>query len=91
MDNMRSLTDEPGHPKLHDPAAVERASEDDRRWFKDHPGAIMRERPEVSGELPRIGPPLDPGEVWVRVRQILPGLRIRQRYAIFFPDEGEQE
>jgi hypothetical protein len=85
---MRRLTDEPGYPTPHDPAAVERASEDDRLWVKDHPGENVRLRPEVPGELPSLLPP-GPGRI-VEVLQVMPGSRLRRRTMIFLLDEGRQ-
>jgi hypothetical protein len=56
-----------------DPGAVELASESDRQWFEDHPGANSRIRLSIAGELPA-----GCNSVFIHVEQIEPGLRIRR-------------
>lgn len=53
-----------------DPAAQDRASQADRRWFEDHPGCTRRIRPALPGEFP--GNPL------VEVRRLDADTRLRR-------------
>jgi hypothetical protein len=55
-------------------SAVERASEDDRAWFEQHPDASQRIRGYMAGEFGEIVPPLDHR---ILVQQIQPGVRSR--------------
>jgi hypothetical protein len=69
--------------------------ENDAAWFREHPHRTHRCRPSLPGE-PHPGPldPTPPGhELAVLVRQIQPGLRIRQTFfhnlAVPIPDIDE--
>jgi hypothetical protein len=60
-------------------SAVERASDSDRLWFERHPGSRVRLRPMIAGEFDVSGIPADlPADGWVRVRQLAPGVRVRE-------------
>lgn len=65
----------PGDLPGVDLAAVERAADDDRRWFLAHPGRQYRLRRFMPGEAP----PFDSGDgqPYTIVRQLQPGMRQR--------------
>lgn len=76
-----------------DRAAVDRATQDDRRWFAEHPGRSCRVRPAYPGEAPLHEAP--PGHAWVvSVLLKAPGARLRRFEAVELPvplgllDEG---
>lgn len=56
--------------------ALARASVDDSRWFKAHPGRAYRARPFVPGELGDVQPP-GAGRAFVVVHQVAPGIRLK--------------
>lgn len=60
------------YPDLYDQTAVERASEKDRIFFEQHPGAKHYFRPFISGEAPLKGIEI------TKVIQLYPGARTRQ-------------
>ena len=72
-----------------DEAAMDRASEEDRVFFEQHPGRQHRVRPFVPGELPVHGVHGD--GIWIiAVRNVRPGVRARlPLYVRFMPPEGE--
>jgi hypothetical protein len=55
--------------------ACEEASEQDRVWFAAHPQGTPCLRPVIHGEFP---PGLADDCPYVLVRQLVPGLRLRQ-------------
>lgn len=60
------------YSQLLDPAAVDRASEKDRVFFEQHPGAKHYFRKYIPGEAPLQGIAL------TKVTQIVPGARTRR-------------
>ena len=60
------------YPHLLDQAAVDRASEKDRVFFEQHPGARHYFRKYIPGESPLAA------IVFTKVTQIFPGCRARQ-------------
>lgn len=71
------------HLRLADPtvpveAVLDAVSEDDRRWFEVNPHAEFRIRPYIAGENPDPGPVPAGYGLWVRVTQVIPGVRFRQ-------------
>jgi hypothetical protein len=63
---------------MSDDAAMDAASEADRRWFARRPDRSTHVRPAIAGEFP------EPGAAWhgdmrpfAVVRQIKPGVRVR--------------
>jgi len=65
-----------GTPSRETVAAVEQASEDDRRWFKRHRDRACRLRPALDGEFP--GATFPPGAAQLAVvKQISVGARMR--------------
>lgn len=72
-----------------DEAAMDRASEDDRTWFEQHPSRQHRVRPFVPGELP-ISAIAGDGIWIIAVRSVRPGVRARlPLYVRFMPPEDE--
>jgi hypothetical protein len=71
--------------------ALDWLNDQDRRWFREHPGATWYAREPCPHELcdPRFVPrcePLLPSEyddvqVMIQVEQIAPGVRVRSFYA----------
>jgi len=57
-------------------AAIDRACESDRLWFKHHPGHSHRVRQRVAGEFGPHEAEAGPGPLVV-VTQVRPGLRLR--------------
>jgi hypothetical protein len=53
---------------------TDRVSKNDRLWFEAHPDRQYLVRPWVVGESE---PPEGPGEPYVIVRNVVPGIRIR--------------
>ncbi len=53
--------------------AIDFASDQDRRWFADHPGGRRYQRAPVEYEFPELGGPV----LYVVVTQIRPGVRVR--------------
>jgi hypothetical protein len=64
------------------PADSDYASEMDRIWFEQHPGATERLRPPYPAELVMCGGAC----AHVRVRQVAPGVRMRM--PVFANDGG---
>lgn len=64
--------------------AVERASEDDRRWFEANPGESVRYRDLIPGEFPLPELPggleerLPTDRFQIEVVQLAPGARVRR-------------
>lgn len=85
---------------LHARAACAWAASD-RDWFANHPGETVRHRPAAAHEFcqpdrtgctPAFEVPDLPGtvvEVWVEVRQVTPGFRLRQPYLALHPRGGD--
>lgn len=58
--------------------ALDPAAEADRAWFEEHPEAAVRLRHFLVGENPDPGPTPAGFEAWVKVTQVIPGVRYRQ-------------
>jgi hypothetical protein len=54
-------------------------------WFRSHPNRSHRIRPGISGESPGIPP-----ERYVVVRQVQPGVRLRQSFDVALPLPSEE-
>lgn len=65
----------------HEAEAIERVRLDDAAWFEARPRRSHRTRPAIPHELPGLTAEMAEG-TWIAVRQVLPGLRLRQ---IFTP------
>ena len=74
--------------------AVERASDDDKVWFRENPGRNFRIRDLMSYEFnEKIKPPPD-GYTWrTIIAQVSEGIRMRQPVALpkEVPNEGAQD
>lgn len=68
-----------GAVELHglDEAALERASNGDRSWFKRHADRAYRIRPAADGEVPTWGRSTGAGRLFAAVSQVRPGTRLR--------------
>lgn len=62
----------------HSPDPLDEVSEADRVWFEENPYANFRIRRYIAGENPDPGPAPAGFELWVKVTQVIPGVRYRQ-------------
>lgn len=70
--------------RLLDRDVVLRAKTLDKEWFRDHPYRSHRLRRAIPGEFSKVS-----AEIWVAVRQVLPGCRLRVPFEALIPLPSE--